>query len=98
MDGAGIWGRIWHITIPQTRLILSMMLLLQIVGTMQVFTEPFVITGAANNTTTVVYLIYQYAFNFNNYGDAAALGVLLLLVLVGFAAGYLWLSRHADEE
>ena len=98
MDGAGIWGRIWHITIPQTRLILSMMLLLQIVGTMQVFTEPFVITGAANNTTTVVYLIYQYAFNFNNYGDAAALGVLLLLVLVGFAAGYMWLSRRADEE
>jgi len=98
MDGAGIWGRIWHVTIPQTRLIMSMMLLLQIVGTMQVFTEPFVITGAANNTTTVVYLIYQYAFNFNNYGDAAALGVLLLLVLVCFAAGYLWLSRRVDEE
>ena len=98
VDGAGLLRRVWHVTVPQTRLILSLMLLLQIVGTMQVFTEPFIITGAANNTTTVVYLIYQYAFNFNNYGNAAALGVLLLLVLVAFAGGYLWLSSRAEEE
>ncbi|HEY2701033.1 MAG TPA: sugar ABC transporter permease [Pseudonocardiaceae bacterium] len=98
MDGAGILRRVWHVTVPQTRLILSLMLLLQIVGTMQVFVEPYVITGSSNNTTTVVYLIYQYAFNFNNYGNASALGVLLLLVLVGFAGGYLWLSRRTGEE
>ena len=98
MDGAGLLRRVWHITVPQTRLILSLMLLLQIVGTMQVFVEPYVITGASNNTTTVVYLIYQYAFNFNNYGNASALGVILLLVLIGFAGGYLWLSRRTGEE
>ena len=54
------------------------MLLLQIVATMQVFTEPYLLTGGAGpegSTTTVVYLIYQYAFNFNNYGAAAALGL-----------------------
>ncbi|HEV3357225.1 MAG TPA: sugar ABC transporter permease [Pseudonocardiaceae bacterium] len=98
MDGAGILRRVWHVTVPQTKLILSLMLLLQIVGTMQVFVEPYVITGSANNTTTVVYLIYQYAFNFNNYGNASALGVILLLVLIGFAGGYLWLSRRVGEE
>ncbi len=98
VDGTGILRRLWHITMPQTRLILSLMLLLQIVGTMQVFLEPYVITGSSNDTTTVVYLIYQYAFNFNNYGSASALGMLLLLVLVGFAGGYLWLSRRAVEE
>ncbi|MFC1416239.1 carbohydrate ABC transporter permease [Streptacidiphilus cavernicola] len=98
IDGAGIWRRIWHVTVPQTRLILSLMLMLQVVGTMQVFTEPYVITGASNDTTSVVYLIYQYAFNFNNYGSASALGCVLLLVLVGFAGGYLWLSSRAGEE
>jgi multiple sugar transport system permease protein len=98
LDGAGIFKRIWHVTIPQVKLILSLMLMLQIVSTVQVFTEPYVITGGAENTTSVVYLIYQYAFNFNNYGDASALGIILLLVLVGFAGMYLLLSRHVEED
>ncbi|MEU8677902.1 sugar ABC transporter permease [Streptomyces sp. NPDC048560] len=100
LDGAGLFRKIWHITVPQTRLILSLMLLMQIIATMQVFVEPFLLTGGAGpegSTTTVVYLIYQYAFNFNNYGAAAALGLLLLVILAGFSAAYAKLSRADDE-
>ncbi|MER5889122.1 sugar ABC transporter permease [Streptomyces sp. NPDC001941] len=100
LDGAGLWRKIWHVTVPQTRLVLSLMLLMQIIATMQVFTEPFLLTGGAGpegSTTTVVYLIYQYAFNFNNYGAAAALGLLLLVLLAGFSAVYVKLSRAEDE-
>ncbi|MFJ6700313.1 carbohydrate ABC transporter permease [Streptomyces sp. NPDC091272] len=100
LDGAGILRKIWHVTVPQTRLILSLMLLMQIIATMQVFVEPFLLTGGAGpegSTTTVVYLIYQYAFNFNNYGAAAALGLLLLVLLAGFSAAYVKLSRAEDE-
>ena len=67
LDGAGLLRRIWHVTIPQTRLILSLMLLLQIVATMQMFIEPFILATAApasnDSTLSVVYLIYQYAFD-----------------------------------
>jgi multiple sugar transport system permease protein len=98
LDGAGILKRVWHVTIPQTRLILSLMLLLQIVATVQAFTESLILTGGANNTATVVYLVYQYATNFNNFGGAAALGVILLLVLGVFSGGYLWLFRRGNEE
>jgi multiple sugar transport system permease protein len=97
IDGAGIFRRIWHVTIPQTRLILSLMLMLQIVATMQVFLEPYILTGGQSNTTTVVYLIYQYAFSFNNYGSGAALGIMLLIVLMGFAGAYMWLARRSEE-
>ncbi|WP_052432619.1 carbohydrate ABC transporter permease [Streptacidiphilus carbonis] len=101
IDGAGILRRVWHVTIPQTRMILSMLLMLQIVATMQVFVEPFVLTnggqGVDNSTTTIVYLVYQYAFNFSNYGAASALGLLLLLVLVVFAVIYRWISRRAEQ-
>ncbi|MGV9263054.1 carbohydrate ABC transporter permease [Kitasatospora sp. NPDC003701] len=99
LDGAGLWRRIWHVTIPQTRLILSLLLLLQIVATMQVFVEPYLLTGGngpQGSTTTVVQLVYQYAFNFNNYGAASALGLIMLLVLAGFSALYARLSRAAD--
>jgi multiple sugar transport system permease protein len=99
LDGAGLWKRIWHVTVPQTRLILSLMLLLQVIATMQVFTEPYLLTGGngpEDSTMTVVYLMYQYAFHFNNLGSAAALGVILLLVLVVFSAGYARLNRNQD--
>ncbi|MFF2848681.1 carbohydrate ABC transporter permease [Streptomyces sp. NPDC058001] len=100
LDGAGLWRKIWHVTIPQTRLILSLMFLMQIIATMQVFTEPFLLTNGAGpegSTTTVVYLIYQYAFNFNNYGGAAALGLVLLVLLAGFSAVYVRLSRAQED-
>lgn len=100
LDGAGLLRKIWHVTIPQTRLILSLLLLMQVIATMQVFVEPFLLTGGAGpegSTTTVVYLIYQYAFNFNNYGAAAALGLVLLVLLAGVSAVYVRLSRAEDE-
>ncbi|MEV8627314.1 sugar ABC transporter permease [Streptomyces sp. NPDC051079] len=100
LDGAGLLRKIWHVTVPQTRLVLSLMLLMQVIATMQVFVEPFLLTGGAGpegSTTTVVYLIYQYAFSFNDYGAAAALGLMLLVLLAGFSAAYVTLSRAEDE-
>ena len=100
LDGAGLWKRIWHVTIPQTRLILSMLLMLQIVATMQLFIEPFILNGGQgvnNNTESVVYLIYQYAFALSgsaNFNTASALGVTLLCVLAVFSGGYLYITRE----
>ncbi len=45
IDGSNLWQRIWHVTLPTIRPIMLLMLVLQIIATMQVFTEPFVITG-----------------------------------------------------
>ena len=99
LDGAGLFSRIWHITVPQTRRILSMLLMLQIVATMQMFIEAFILTGGPgvnNNTLSVVDLIYIYAFSMSgssNYNSASALGVVLMLVLGAFSGAYLWLGR-----
>jgi multiple sugar transport system permease protein len=99
LDGAGLWGKIWHVTIPQTRMVLSLMLLLQIVATMQEFTNVYLLTGGngpENSTMTVVYMVYQYGFRYNNFGSAAALGLFLLLVLAVFSGVYTRLSRNSD--
>ncbi|RKN37869.1 carbohydrate ABC transporter permease [Streptomyces hoynatensis] len=95
LDGANLWRRLWHVTVPQTRFVILMLLLLQVIATMQVFTEPFVMTGGGpkDSTVTVMLLIYRYAFVTNDFGAASAMSLLLLLVLGVFSAAYLRLTR-----
>lgn len=96
VDGASIRRRIWHVTLPQLRGLMLVLLLLQIIGTLQIFTEPFVMTdgGPENSTVTVLYLIYRNAFVSGDFGSAAALSVLLALVLAVLSAVYLRLTRR----
>jgi len=98
MEGAGVFKRLRYVTIPQMRFILLVLLLLQIIATMQVFIEPFQLTGTTNpDTITVMVLIYRYAFTVNHdFGMAAAMSVLLFIVLGGFSAIYLRLTRDRD--
>jgi len=99
LDGAGLWRRIRHVTIPQTRLILSLMAMLQIVATMQLFIEPLILAngaGAQDSATSVAYLIYQHGFFQNDLNGAAALGVIMLAVLGGFSAVYVRLTSRQD--
>jgi multiple sugar transport system permease protein len=95
LDGASVWQRVRYITVPQMRGVILVLLLLQIIGAIQVFTEPYVMTdgGPANATVTILLMIYRYAFLFGNYGVATALSVLLAIVLVVISAVYLRLTR-----
>lgn len=96
VDGASVSRRVWHVLLPHVRGVLLLMLLLQVIGAFQVFTEPYVMTdgGPANATVTVLMLIYRYAFLLGDYGVAAALSVLLAAVLAVLSAVYLRLTRH----
>ncbi|MGC7095540.1 carbohydrate ABC transporter permease [Amycolatopsis lurida] len=99
LDGAGIWRRLWHVTVPQTRFVLLVLLLLQVVATMQVFTEPFVMTGGGpdDSTVTVLLLLYRYAFVYNDFGSASALSLLLFVALGVFSAAYVRLTKRSSE-
>lgn len=86
VDGAGIWRKVWHVTLPQLRGILFIMLILQVIATAQVFLEPFLFTGGgpAGATKTVLLYIYDKAFRNSlggDYGEATAVSVLLAIVL-----------------
>ena len=96
IDGASLWRRLWHVTLPAIRPILLLMLILQIIATMQVFTEPFTITGGGpqNATMSVLLLIYNYAFQNADFGGASALGVTLFLVLAVFALIYMRMTSR----
>ena len=98
VDGASIWRKIRFITLPHLRGVLFVTLILQLIATAQLFTEPLLFTkgGPANSTTTVLLLIYHYAFQNSlggDYGLAAALSVMLAAFLAVFTAVYFLLTR-----
>jgi multiple sugar transport system permease protein len=102
VDGASIWRKIWHITVPQLRGVLLVTMILQIIGTAQVFLEPFLFTsgGPANSTITVLYLIYTYAFGNSlggSFGNATALSLMLAVFLAIFSLIYLRATRAWSE-
>jgi multiple sugar transport system permease protein len=98
VDGASLWRKIWHITLPQLRGVLLLTMILQIIGTAQVFLEPFLFTsgGPANATITVLLLIYDYAFGNSlggNFGEATALSLMLAVFLAVLSFVYLRATR-----
>ncbi len=90
-------------TLPQMRTVLLVTMILQIIGTAQVFLEPYLFTsgGPANATLTVLLLIYNYAFGNSlgaSYGEAAALSLMLVAFLAVFSLIYLRATRSWSDE
>ena len=98
VDGASLGQKVWHVTLPQLRGILLITLILQLIGTAQVFLEPYLFTGGgpADATLTVLLLIYNYAFGSSlsgDFGAATAASVMLAGVLALLSALYFRLTR-----
>jgi multiple sugar transport system permease protein len=99
VDGAGVMSKLWHVTLPHLRSILLITLILQVIGTAQVFLEPYLFTdgGPDNASLTVLLLIYNYAFGSTtgggDFGSATALSLMLAAALAVLSAVYFRLTR-----
>jgi len=84
LEGAGFWKKIWYITLPRMRPIIAMMLILSVIGNLQVFDQPYVMTGGGPGraTTTVVMYIFNLAFSGMKYGKAVALAVIMFFIIM----------------
>jgi len=103
VDGANLRQKVWHVTLPQLRGVLLVTMILQIIGTAQVFLEPYLFTsgGPANATLTVLLQIYNYAFGNSlggDYGKATALSLMLAAFLALFSLVYLRATRSWSQE
>lgn len=91
IDGATGWNVIRYIKLPLLRPALMLTLIFSVIGTAQIFSEPFVLRGIGFvpvNVTPNTY-IYQVASQDANYSYAAALAVVLALVTFSFSAFFL---------
>jgi multiple sugar transport system permease protein len=105
VDGAGAWNRFWQITLPLLRPTTTLLLLIQGVESMRAFTPVYVMTatsgspaGGPNNSTLVWALdVFQQAFEFNSFGYAAALAMLMFVVVAGLMFIQIKTTRAAWE-
>ncbi|MFW5686677.1 MAG: carbohydrate ABC transporter permease [Halanaerobium sp.] len=83
IDGASWWQKQIHVTIPLLKPSIMLVSILSSIAAMKVFTEVYVMTkgGPLNSSKTLVFYIYQEAFENLNLGYAAAMGFVLFVFI-----------------
>lgn len=89
LDGVNGVTKLFYITIPMLKPIISMCILMDIIGTVKVFELIFVMTeGGPNGLTNLpTTLMYYEAFRYDNYGLGSAIGIIILLIALILTVG-----------
>jgi multiple sugar transport system permease protein len=95
LDGASPWRQFLHITLPGLMPMIYFGVTLSVIGGLQLFEEPFILTGGKGGPdqaamTAAVYL-YRMAFDFNDFGGASAMSWLLFALV----AAMTWATNRA---
>jgi multiple sugar transport system permease protein len=89
LSGASFWQRFRYVTVPGLKSTITFVLLIDVIKSFQVFIEIFVMTkgGPLNSTTSIVYLIFDNAFNkadMMGYASAMAYVLFFILLILSF--------------
>ena len=97
VDGANAVQRLFHITLPLLSPVIFFVLVTDVIGALQVFDVPYILTrgGPANATQTAVMYLYTHAFRNQHMGFASAIAYILfvaiiILTIVNFTLGKRW--------
>jgi multiple sugar transport system permease protein len=90
-DGAGSWSRLRHITMPHLRGVVVAITTLNFIWNFNSFDLVYVLTrgGPGGRTMLPMLFAYQEAFRYGNYGYAAALGNVMVLIVLAVLLVYL---------
>jgi multiple sugar transport system permease protein len=96
IDGASPLRKTWHVTLPYISPVIFFNLIMGIIGTLQVFATPYILTGGGPARSTYFFTMYLYdnAFSYLRMGYASAMAwvqLLIILALTGLAA---WSGRR----
>jgi multiple sugar transport system permease protein len=84
LDGAGAVRRFWHVTLPMISPVILFNMVIGLIGLLQAFVPPFIITQGGPNYSTWLYgfAIYQEAFNYQHGAYASAWAMILFLISI----------------
>jgi multiple sugar transport system permease protein len=101
VDGAGSFRRFWNVTLPMLSPAIIFQTILLLIGSFQVFTLTYVLTGGgpADSTLFTVFFVYQRSFQNFEMGYASAAAWVLMLLIFAVTAIVLWIgSRFVHYE
>jgi multiple sugar transport system permease protein len=84
VDGASGWQTATRIDLPLLRPVLAFVLAIQTIGVFQLWETIYVLTfgGPRGSSASVVFQIYQTAFQFSRYGLGSAMGMVLMVIII----------------
>ncbi|MFN8439448.1 MAG: sugar ABC transporter permease [Caldilineaceae bacterium] len=96
LDGAGVWSRLRHVTLPLMTPLIFFNLIIAIINSFQSFVNAMVMTqgGPQDATLFAVLNIYRNAFEYFNMGYASALAWELFVLMVGFTFAQFYLANR----
>lgn len=102
IDGASKWRQFLHVTVPMLSPFILFNTIIGVIGTMQIFSESFLMTagGPVDSTLFYAYHLFKQAFQYFRFGYASALAWALFVVVLALTLFQLWLSRkwvHYDR-
>lgn len=105
VDGASRFRQHLHITVPMVSNVTFFNLVMGVIGSLQVFAEPFVLTGGGPNNATLLLPLYLYrnAFEYLKMGYASAIAwvsflIVLVLTLLVFKSLPYWVHLEGGTE
>jgi multiple sugar transport system permease protein len=100
VDGASVWRRLWHITLPALRPVFTILFTLAAIRGLRVFTEVFLLTNGApsGSTEVLMTLIYKLGLERNELGVAAAGSVFLLIATIALTVLVQVLRRRRGDN
>lgn len=103
IDGASGWQTFWRVTIPLLRPIIAYTIITSMIGGLQMFDVPQILTkgnGTPDRTSmTIIMLLNNYLSKSKNYGMGGALSTVLFILTGGLSLGvYRSLNREKREE
>lgn len=98
VDGAGMLQRFFSVTLPQLRPMTFFVSMIILIGSMQIFDEPQILTGGgpSNATRSVVQYLYLRGFTQFRFGYASAIGLVLFVAIASFSAVQMRLRKEHD--
>uniref|UniRef100_UPI0040401389 carbohydrate ABC transporter permease n=1 Tax=Streptomyces sp. TG1A-60 TaxID=3129111 RepID=UPI0040401389 len=100
LDGAGAWQRLRHVTLPMLKRTTGVVLVLQILASLKIFDQVYIMTGGGPDDSTRPILQYVYQSGFTGYriGYASAVSYLFFALIVIVSLVQLRLSRRRGES